>query len=266
MGETVPDIFREGIDYKDDAETLELAQGTFNEEALYRALTSFGAEWFRSRDRMPKVLDLCSASGFAALRLVREIPARSVTLVDADAEALKRGTAHLAGLCPVSTYCADAVTFSIGGPYDIILMNSAYHHIENGKKIAFLMSAARILSRDGVILVGEHFLPPYRDVIEYRKNVISFYSRLLDELTRRSEPSDAVNVIRKSGLYCWQGIYEYKVSMDRFFADMEKARLKIIQSEAVWVVRVGNDSMEPPNAGSFALMLGPRRPNAELPE
>jgi len=42
-------------------------------------------------------------------------------------------------------------------------MNSAYHHVEDGRKTALLLNMRSHLKNEGCILVGEHFLPSYQD-------------------------------------------------------------------------------------------------------
>lgn len=251
-GLEIPEIFRGAIDYKDDPKAFELAQKTFNEEGLYRAIASFASDWYKSTGRPAKVLDLCSSTGLCALRVSRLIPVEAVTLVDVDQSVLAIGREYFDKPCPIFTYCADAVTFQEGGPYDIILMNSSYHHIEDERKLDFLKNAASLLADGGVILIGEHFLPPYHNPDEYRESVVIFYSKLIEELQRRGEPAGAINVIRKVGLYCWEGQYEYKVSWSIFQSHSEQCGLRTCSKNLVWSIPLKNYDF----SGSCSLLKG----------
>ncbi len=231
----IPEIFRGAIDYKDDPVSFELAQKTFNEEGLYRAIASFALDWYKSTGRPAKVLDLCSSTGLCARRVAKTIPVESVTLIDIDQSVLSIGREYFDKICPVHINCLDAVTFQVGGPYDLILMNSAYHHIENDRKVAFFKNAASLLGYCGSILIGEHFLPPYRNPEGYRESVVFFYTKLIQELKKRSESSAVIDMIRMAGLYCWQGVYEYKVSFKIFQSHLMGAGLKVNEFAEVWL-------------------------------
>src|SRR5215469_10203977 len=102
---------------------------------------------------------------------------------------------------PVDLRRADAASFTSSIPFDLVLANSAYHHIPDGHKVDFLKTARALVAEDGAILVGEHFLPPYKTSNEFRESVISFYTELIGELLTRGEPAPAIDVIRRSALY-----------------------------------------------------------------
>jgi SAM-dependent methyltransferase len=223
----VPAIFAGAREYRDDPAALEAAQATFNEEALYQAIAQFAVDWHRRTGRPARVLDLCCATGLTAYRVEKVIPVASFALVDTDPVALSRAEQRFVGRCRAQAFCEDAVTFQSGRPYDLILMNSAYHHIENERKLAFLRNAAELLAQDGEILVGEHFLPEYRDQEEYRQAVVEFYAALIHELDARSESSEAIAVIRRAGRYGWEGIYEYKTSLSDFEKNTRQMSLSL---------------------------------------
>jgi len=232
--EAVPELFSGAIDYKFDPEALESAQRTFNEEGLYVAIEHMAAAWYVRYGRPPRVLDLCSATGLTAWRVSAVVPAATITLVDNEPTALAKAAENFAGRADVAIVCDDAVTYRDGTAYDLILMNSAYHHIENGRKAAFLENAAELLSADGCVLVGEHFLPPYVDDETFRRAVVDFYARLLDELERCGEPKRAIAVIRQSAYYTWLGEYEYKTSWD-FARRCIPASLTVHEVDPVWL-------------------------------
>jgi len=171
-------------------------------------------------------------------------------LVDVDQRALTLAKERLDDLqlkIDVITVREDAAAFQDGRRYDLVLMNSAYHHIENDKKAAFLVAARRSLSADGWIIMGEHFLPEYTDRHSFRESVIQYYSAIIEELIVNGEPSDAIQVIRQAGLYSWLGEYEYKVSWSIFMRDVQSANLKILS-----VCRIPCRGLE-----SFGKFVGP---------
>lgn len=230
-----PEIFRGAKEYRYDPRALELAQATFNEEGLYLAICAAARDWHGRAQRPARVLDVCAATGLTALRVARAIPVAHSALVDTDALALVQAERQLKGVSAVTVYCEDAVLFCEGAPYDLILMNSAYHHVEDDRKVAFLSNAASLLADGGRIVLGEHFLPVYAGLSDYREAVTAFYVSLLRELQRRGESADAIDVIRRSGLYGWERNYEFKVSWDVFEKHVASADLKLLSRISVWL-------------------------------
>jgi len=249
----VPDIFRDVTEYRGNSAALELAQGTFNEEALYQAIEEYAVQWYELQHRPASVLDLCAASGLAAGRVGRRIPVDFIDLVDVDEAALDYAIHRLSDGTPVCKHVVDAASFRPERKYDLVLANSAFHHIEDGRKVDFLKQARLALAEDGVILLGEHFLPPYSSFGGFRKAVESFYERLIPELLDQGEDDDAIRVIRRSGLYCWEGQYEYKVSWNIFLWDIARADLKIHEYRVLWAPPALRKFM----AGTVAVALKP---------
>lgn len=230
----MPELFAGAREYLDDHGALEDAQATFNEEELYCAMERLARDWFAAQARPARILDLCCATGLTALRVARATRTESVTLVDTDRQALERARVRLVPVSPSIEYCEDAAHFRAGGPYDLILMNSAYHHIEDGRKTAFLENARRLLGAEGAILLGEHFLPEYHDNASFKRAVVEFYTRLLAALEQRGEPRAALDVIRRSAKYCWEGQYEYKTSWLIFERHVAAAGLRIVSKQLIW--------------------------------
>ena len=251
----IPRIFEGAKEYQNEPELLELAQDTFNEKALYDRIVSLARKLTEKVNiQGVRILDLCSATGLCALQVAEAIDVSKIVLVDTNEAMLGKAKRNFEQIrekkgIDVSFRKADAVTFGGDGPFDIILMNSAYHHIDNDRKVQFLSNAVRLLSNRGFIIVGEHFISSFESNDEFRKRVVKFYENLINELQSRKETKKAISVIRRSGLYCWQGEYEYKTSFRQFNEDITKAKLGIIQTEVVW--QISDD------VGTFALCLAP---------
>lgn len=253
LSRSIPAIFHGAKEYRDLPEALELAQRTFNEEAMYQRISAFARAWYRRKKRKARILDLCSATGWAALRVATTISPEFVTLVDLDGGALEKAQENFRGVSPVNVVLEDAVAYEDSQFYDLILMNSAYHHIEDDRKVAFLKRGAKHLAQDGIIVVGEHFLPAYGNEQEHNAAVVRFYSALIASLERRREPEAAIDVIRRSGLYCWERQYEYKVSFNRFKRDVLNAGLCVGEYERIWPETEAQSL--PKTSGSFVLGL-----------
>jgi hypothetical protein len=153
----------------------------------------------------------------------------------------------------VALELCDAIYFKGESRYDLILMNSSYHHIEDDRKVAFLQNAIENLADGGQILIGEHFLPYYNmgDRLAFRNATVAFYKVLVDDLIARGVPQEVVGAFRMSGYSCWNGSYEYKVCMKIFKSHLRQAGLVINDSLKVWPER---EQLER-DAGSFAMAL-----------
>jgi cystathionine beta-lyase/cystathionine gamma-synthase len=75
---------------------------------------------------------------------------------------------------------ADAVKYKKANK--ISLLNSSYHHIPPDQKLAFLQNICDNLEQDGIIIMGENFLPYYKDNLEREKSVLRYYTELIKYL------------------------------------------------------------------------------------
>lgn len=250
---SIPAVFEGAREYIDNPRALEEAHATFNEKALYTQIAAAARCWYENTHRAAHILDLCSATGLCALKVSEAIPVASITLVDLDQYALNIGAGYSYGIDAVSVCCADAISFQSGQQYDLILMNSAYHHIVDEQKEDFLTNARKLMKHDSLILIGEHFLPLYHDGESFRESVVEFYEALVEELNRQHEPRSAVNVIRRSGLYCWEGEYEYKVSWEVFASHIAAAGLRLVDHHVVWQHGTAGNGIPP--VGTIAVVL-----------
>jgi cystathionine beta-lyase/cystathionine gamma-synthase/SAM-dependent methyltransferase len=217
------------------AADVRVAQETFNEQGLYKSITLFAQSWQEVNSHPPRILDLCSSSGLAAFHIAKNMLVESIMLVDSDQDALDASREIFREIsCPINIECIDAVDFIGKCKYDLILMNSAYHHIEDDRKVQFLNNAAQNLDKGGVIIVGDNFLPPYENNNEHLTSVEEFYSELINELFLRNASIEAIDVVATAGYYCWLKRFEYKVSWDIFLKDVALANLDLKKERGVW--------------------------------
>jgi SAM-dependent methyltransferase len=252
--EPIPALFEVSREYQFDPNATELGHTSATERLLYCAITEAAQSHFRVVQRPLVILDICAASGGCANEVLKTVPCNSLCLVDneplmCEAARVKQWPAE-----QVSVFKADAVTWTSCHRFDLILMNSAYHHIEDERKAAFLENMASHLKSDGRILVGEHFLPFYRpgDLKSYRHSVVQFYSARIHELAAKGDTQEVIDVIRQTGRYCWQRDYEFQVSMDVFQTHVHAADLQNCAHQRVWP---SGSQILPEESGSFLIQL-----------
>ncbi len=225
---TLPDIFKDLGELDFTAEELELAQGTFNEEGIYEVMLQIASSHFAkglASGFQPKILDVCAATGLAAWRL-RALNPSEITLLDIDSKALEIAEKRFAGeTMAIRPILVDATTWQADreNDFDLILLNSAYHHIPDERKLEFLNNLQKWVAPGGLILLGDHFLPDYTpgNLEKYRNSVTEFYQNLVEELIQSGTNVTAIRAIRKAGLMGWRQSGEYKVSW-RFFREQSE--------------------------------------------
>lgn len=229
------DVARLGRDLTIGHDELELAQATFNEAATYRVINGWVRAFAGLSDGL-RVLDTCSATGLASHLGCQDVFPHHLTLVDIDPGALAKAIVRHRDRYPeLVAECTDASGLRLRRRFDLILMNSAYHHIDDERKALFLRHHGDLLDVGGRIIIGDHFLPAHGpSVLEHRQALERFYRPLFDALRQRGTPSAAVAVVEKSFELACRRTVELKVSHDRFVEDVSRAGLRIERSSHIW--------------------------------
>lgn len=243
-------------DYRTDARAVETGHDTGTEQALYKAIELAAVAEHRRLGRPLRVLDVCSASGGCAAAIERAVPMAHLCLIDIEESMIAAARAKPWRAEETSFVVDDAVTWNgSGGRFDVVLMNSAYHHIEDERKQAFLARCASLLAVGGAILVGEHFLPGYDPSSDdsYRRAVEWFYSERLQYLQEIGTPEEGLEVIRQTAWYCWQRQYEYQVSQRVSLSHIVGAGLCVQESVRVWPLPDARTGL-PSDSGTFYMV------------
>ena len=254
LAEEIPALFEVSREYQFDPSAIEDGHTSTTERLLYRAIAEAARVHFQAVQRPLSILDVCAASGGCANKVLPMVPCAALCLVDNERVMCEAAKARPWASKLVDVVEADAVKWSTAQRFDLILMNSAYHHIENERKAQFMRNMAEHLKDDGKILVGEHFLPAYdsENSESYRRSVLQFYTARINELVARGDPPHVVDVIRQTGRYCWERRYEYQVNMSTFRIHARKAGLQIYNQQRIWPENV-NDL--PEDSGTFLVEL-----------
>lgn len=251
---TLPPSLAVDLPYESNPSVTELGHTTATERDLYRALTDETRE-IAARFQCPiSILDVCAASGGAAWHIGSAVRYRRLVLVDIDPLMCEAARQRPWEAENVEIVLADAVEWRGLEPFDLILANSAYHHIEDDRKMAFLMNLAAQLAPGGCILVGEHFLPDYADgdLESYRRSVQGFYEARVTALQEAGDAPGAIEVIRQTGRYCWERRYEYQVSRRVFVRHLAVTRLAAQSWKRIWPAESG---VLPRDSGTYLVSL-----------
>lgn len=203
------------------------------------------------------VLDLCCGTGLPLSLIVPHPKIRTATGLDICAEYLQFTRKLFEAVPGVSFLQGDAVDHPLPcASYDAILLCSAYHHIEDTRKVDFLKRVAALLSTGGRAFMAENILPPYdeRDPLSYQRSVTNFYDAVLRDAVAGNPqlPLRVRQLIERVAKYGCDGDYEYKVSIDTLLRDIKLAGLEVAHVEKVWPTQ---GLLATTTGGNYALVL-----------
>lgn len=186
------------------------------------------------------VLDLCCGTGLSLEHLVDHPNVARIVGVDKCAPYLEFATERFRNVRTTPEFIlADAVEVNLPwGRWDVIMLCSAYHHIEDERKVRFMSRVNRLLSNRGQAVVAENILPDYTigDRASYAQSVKLFYTQVLEDAKRDNPdlPEYVEKLIWRVAQYGYDADYEYKVSYPIFMRDLETAKLEIAWQKRVW--------------------------------
>lgn len=253
-------------DYKDDPEAYEIEERSRPDEMLMLDRAGeYASSWLDDHPRA-HTLDLCCGTGLSMRSLVTHPHTASVTGVDISVPYLDyaRRTYASAEIQP-RFIIGDAVEAPTPlRQYDLLMLASAYHHIEDDRKLRFLHRVRSLIGRSGRAVMAENILPRYirGDPSSYANSVRCFYVEVL-KTARAFNPklSDHVaGLIERVAEYGYAGEYEYKVSMDILRAHLASAGLEVVRCERVWPL---DNLVLEPDAGNFVFLLKTQEENLE---
>ena len=251
----INELFNNRADYRADPDLLDIAQSTLNEKLMYEADIVLLKKCFKN-NFIPTIFDFCSGTGSFTSIILNNFSTNRVTCIDNDINFINKSKKNILSLNNdnISFYNEDATYFSSNFKADLILMGSAYHHIADDLKTAFLENAKKQLKKNGFIIVNENFLPDYSDVKSYKKSIYIYFKCLIEYLEKNNTPAQTVNILRQCGWFGYNMEYEYKVSYSIFKKDCINAGLQIIYEEKVWPSSKTNSEIGN-IAGSYVLLL-----------
>ncbi|MBD3330832.1 methyltransferase domain-containing protein [Candidatus Peregrinibacteria bacterium] len=197
-----------------------------------------------------QVLDVCSGPGTFPDHLSLYIKNLVATCVDSSRSMLEMGRRKHAiqGWRFVED---DVVKMDLGKKFPIITASSAYHHILDENKIAFLENLKKHLLPDGVVLLCENFLPHYESPASRKKAVADYYNALECYYAVGNATPEAIEVIKEVRKLEESGIEEHKVSYEMFLKHLEITGLSIKTAIQVWNPNISYDF----KAGSYVVVL-----------
>jgi ubiquinone/menaquinone biosynthesis C-methylase UbiE len=227
-------------DYKDDPQAYELEEHSRPDEMLMLQVMQDRVSKILNTRKESSVLDLCCGTGLSLEGIINH-PNLSIAMgVDISDVYLKFAVERFSSHSRQPIFIlGDAVSISLfQQSWDVVILSSAYHHIEDDRKIQFLSRVRQLIGPSGYIVMAENILPEYEinNEADYARSVRQFYAEVL-HTAKENNPKLPVHVeklIYRVAQYGCDGEYEYKVSFPLLNQDLKAAGLKILNQQRVW--------------------------------
>jgi len=244
-------------DYKDDAEAYEIEEKSRPDEmAMIKAASDQVIKYLDQKENA-SILDLCCGTGLPMSMFIEHENIGKVVGVDISKPYLAWARSKFSKYENITFIEGDAVELNLPeDEWDIILLCSAYHHIEDERKQRFLNYVYKLLKPEGKAIIAENILPPYElgNEESYKLAVKRFYDQVL--LTAEKEnpilPENVRGLIQRVAQYGYDGDYEYKVSFDIFERHINQSKFMVINQQKVWPF---TDSDNLLSGGNYVLVL-----------
>ncbi len=228
------------LDYKDIPEAYEIEERSRPDEMIMINIAQDWAIEYVNAIGSSAVLDMCCGTGLSLERLV-DLPSISRLVgLDISEPYLNYARQRFASATnPPLFILGDAVTAPLPRTsWNLVVMASAYHHIEDDRKLIFLQRIERLIRAGGSAVIAENILPEYDRGARsaYTAAIRQFYREVLKEVENAKPPhlDEARALIKRVAQYGYDGDYEYKVCYSLFMDHMAKANLKIVRERRVW--------------------------------
>ncbi|OHA29301.1 MAG: hypothetical protein A3F51_01690 [Candidatus Taylorbacteria bacterium RIFCSPHIGHO2_12_FULL_45_16] len=165
--------------------------------------------------------DFCCGTGLNTKMLAGRLPIEKAILIDHNKEFidLAKQSDINASIEPV---VGDILQVPLVRCADAVVSMFAYHHVRDDQKMDYLKKVKEVLKKDGLLFLGEIYMPDKETTIEYYRKLYESIpeksQELKDFLTQTAESDD----------------YEYKVA--KYFADgqLREAGFEKLESRKIW--------------------------------
>ena len=202
---------------------------------------------------LTSILDLCCGTGIFPRRWLSQL--KNIVCVGVDTNQAFLDFAHeqLDGKFNCTFVRGDAVSKIIDKKFDIVIGTSAYHHIPDEQKGAFLGNIKRHLKKDGVGIIYEKFIFPFNSPVEAARSGTNFYEERIYDMMKEEQLSEVqlfalfnemyLTAVRKE---------EFKVPYDKFIADLKATGFEVISEVKLWPE---DNRFNDPKVGDFVIVF-----------
>lgn len=174
----------------------------------------------RDEDLKPcRVLELGAGTGIFTKRLAH-LPKVEVSAIELDCSYFKKLSQNLETYVrkgSVVLYNQDSCTFDPPGKFDYIFSSFADHHIKRSEREMYFHNIKRNLKHDGLLIVGDEFLPPYNssDKEAWKAALKKYHHHIIEIAEKEGQTKLAAleDAALRSGL---EEIGDFKLSCEEY--------------------------------------------------
>ena len=182
------------------------------------------------------ILDLCCGTGIIAEMLL-DVTNIEFIGIDINKPFLERAAQKVKDNKNFKFVLEDAVKYETNLKFDIIILTSAYHHIENKFKTKLLQKVFRFLKDDGVLIIYEKAILPYSNEKEFARSNEEFYLKRIKYLkkTEKKKLSEKqFNALMNISALSASAEEEYKIDYNYIIKDLDRTDFKVIKEIKIW--------------------------------
>ncbi len=223
---TVLDLYEMSPKIYDEYISTSIEKKNFDE--VFKAIKKI------ANGRKIAVLDLCCGTGIFPRKWLSKLRGIRYVGVDINGSFLKFARKNLKNK-HYQFIKHDASTFSSKTRFDVVIATSPYHHIQDSRKIRFLRNIHKHLKKDGLFIVYEKMVAPFKNRVEAIDSGTVFYNERIKYMLKTEKLSETQIFALFNELYLTairRG--EYKVPHEYFVKNLRQAGLKIIKEIKLW--------------------------------
>lgn len=248
--------------YKDNATLYNKVEDIPGEKEMLIYAVEYISSLMRNRiNKKFALLDLCCGTELILDLFPRHVLGKIEQFIGVDISAayLRDAKKRLNDHTRFSLVHHDAVTYRAGKMFDIVIASSAYHHIEDSRKLKFLANIYNHLAPGGVVIFMENILPLYKTAMERKVSAIEFYAkRIVDCLDIYGIRDERIILLSRIMQYERDRIYEWKSHYVLFKKHLSQSGLKVVSEKKVWPRK---NIFHDPTAGDYVFICRKSRTN-----
>lgn len=159
-----------------------------------------------------EILEFGAGTGLFSELLIPSFKQAKFSISEPDFNFLELAVKKFRRYKNISFFKALAQDFYSAKKFDLICGTEAYHHIPDREKKSFFDNVNRLLARGGFLVIGDNFIPPYRNEKERIESLHKFWDPYIEEKRKRGD-KEGVRTFSTALQEAEGGRVEFKTSM-----------------------------------------------------
>ncbi len=169
------------------------------------------------RSKNLRILETGAGTGLFSEVYVPKFPQAEIVISEPDEAYVSKIPPKFKGYRNITYIQSVAEKLKWNGKFDVVVATESYHHIPDKEKVKFFENVYRLLDRDGIVVIGDNFIPRYnvRSTKDRIRALHDFWDPYINEKKRRGD-REGVKTFSNALREAESGSVEYKTSMEVF--------------------------------------------------